>query len=52
MKRIDLFPLRMAKFVFLHFWYSMRPSGPRERLLAKCRGKSVQTTMHESKIQH
>jgi hypothetical protein len=37
MRRIDLFPLRLARFVLSHILHAIRPTGPRERLLRKCR---------------
>jgi hypothetical protein len=48
MPRIDLFPLRLARFVIEHFVLSIRPTGPRDsirptgprdRLLRRCRRK-------------
>ena len=41
MLRIDLFPLRLARFVIAQLAYSIRPTGPRDRLLRRCRRNHV-----------
>jgi hypothetical protein len=53
MPRFDLFPLRLARFVIEHFVLSIRPTGPRDRLLRRCRRKqemeeSLQQCLHLS----
>jgi hypothetical protein len=37
MRRVNLFPLRLARFLIAYFAWVVRPTGPRDRLLRKCR---------------
>ena len=37
MRRVDLFPLRFFRFLIARLVEYLRPTGPRDRLLRRCR---------------